>query len=515
MNLHAPLSMAITVVVYFAVVVALGLYASRGTKNLADYYIAGRSAPRWVAIISGSAAVMSGFGLVGLPGLAYAYGGVVFFLQVFAILGFSVAAFLVARKLRTLGEIKVAYTIPDAMALRYPSMPSVMRIVGILGLVVGMLGYLSVEFQALGVVLSSLLPVSYWGGVLIGTGIVAIYTIAGGIRAGIWTDLFQFSLEMLAGITVIITVFIVVGNPVHILSVLAQAKGTWAYHAAPWWPKGAAGLGVGAAIAWTFEFGLGHGGQPQLLTKYYVHRKASNTRYQALGNGITYSLAALMIFSGLGLAALTAQHRAPLLSNPDYAAPYFFIHYIPTWLSGIVFTALIAASMATVNGFSNIASAAITRDFMQGILHRQLTPRRGLMWGRIWTLVLLLIALWFTYSRSSLIGIAGTEAWGLLAAVFFPAVALGLNWRRGNSWGVVASGVIGVVGGTWVTVANWNPGGFFGIAIIMAASMVAYVLVSAVTRPERLDEAVAAVVEMGRSPRIPGPSETVVADPSS
>ncbi len=497
MNLHAPASMAVTVVIYFVIVVALGLWASRGTRNLADYYVAGRNAPRWVAIISGSAAVMSGFGLVGIPGLAYAYGGVAFFLQVFAILGFAVAAYLASRKLRTLGEIRVAYTVPDAMVLRYPSMPNAMRIVGILGIIVGMLGYLSVEFQALGVVLSSLLPVSYWSGVLLGTAIVAIYTIAGGIRSGIWTDLFQFSLEMLAGITVIVTVFIVVGNPVHILSVLAHAKGTWAYHAAPWWPAGTAGLGIGAAIAWAFEFGLGGAGQPQLLAKYYVHKKASNTRYQALGNGITYSLAAFMIFSGLGLAALTVQHRAPLLSNPDYAAPFFFIHFIPTWLSGIVFTALIAASMATVNGFSNIASAAITRDFMGGVLGKRFSDRRALLWGRLWTFLLIGIALWVTYARSSLIGIAGTEAWGLLAAVFLPSVAIGLNWRRGTGWGVLASGFIGIVGGTWVTIANWNPGGFFGIAVVMAASLVGYVVVSLITPTERLDPAVEAVVALG------------------
>jgi len=494
MNLHAPTSMAITVVVYFAVIIALGLWASRGTRSLADYYIAGRNAPRWVAIISGSAAVMSGFGLVGLPGLAYAYGGVVFFLQVFAILGFSVAAFLASRKLRTLTEVKEAYTVPDAMALRYPSMPRAMRLIGIIGLIVGMLGYLSVEFQALGVVLSSLLPVSYWTGVLIGTAIVALYTIVGGIRAGVWTDLFQFSLEMLAGVTVIVTVFILVGNPVHILSVLAHSPGTWRYHAAPWWPAGTSGLGIGAAIAWAFEFGLGGAGQPQLLAKYYVHRKVENTRYQALGNGITYSIAAFMIFSGLGLSALTATHRAPLLSNPDYAAPYFFIHYIPTWLSGIVFTALIAASMATVNGFSNIASAAITRDLMQGVFHLTFNNRQGLFWGRLWTFLLLALALLVTYWRSSLIGIAGTEAWGLLAAVFLPAVAIGLNWRRGTGWGVIGSGLIAIVGGTAVTVTNWNPGGFFGIAVIIAASLVAYFVISLMTPSESLDPAMEAII---------------------
>ncbi|AEJ40185.1 Na+/solute symporter [Sulfobacillus acidophilus TPY] len=505
--------MAVTVVIYFAVVIGLGLWASRGTRNLADYYIAGRNAPRWVAIISGSAAVMSGFGLVGLPGLAYAYGGVVFFLQVFAILGFSVAAFLASRKMRTLTEVKEAYTVPDAMALRYPSMPRVMRIVGILGLIVGMLGYLSVEFQALGVVLSSLLPISYWSGVLLGTAIVAVYTIVGGIRAGIWTDLFQFSLEMLAGITVIITVFILVGNPAHILAVLARSPGTWRYHAAPWWPAGTAGLGMGAAIAWAFEFGLGGAGQPQLLAKYYVHRRVENTRYQALGNGLTYSIAAFMIFSGLGLAALSATHRAPVLSNPDYAAPYFFIHYIPTWLSGIVFTALIAASMATVNGFSNIASAAITRDFMQGVLGLQFTNKQGLLWGRLWTFLLLAIALLVTYWRSSLIGIAGTEAWGLLAAVFLPAVAIGLNWRRGTGWGVVVSGLIAIVGGTLVTVTNWNPGGFFGIAVIIAASIMAYWIISLVTPAEVLDPAMEAIVGMGSVP--PPVTAVAASDPIS
>ncbi len=497
MKLHAPTVVSIIAAVYLVGILVFGIVASRRTRNLGDYYIAGRSAPRWVAIVSGSAAVMSGFGLVGIPGLAYAFGGIGFILQIFSLLGFSTAAYLSSRKLRTLAEIREVYTIPDTLALRYPRMASAVRLVGIAGIIVGLLGYLSVELQALGVVLSSLLPVSYWTGALLGLAIVGVYTIAGGIKVGIWTDLVQFSLEMAAGLIVLVMVFVVVGGPFHALHVLATSSSpTWRYHALAWWPAGTAGLGIGAALAWMFEFGAGMAGQPQLLAKYYVHRDVRNVRYQALGNGITMSLAALMIFSGLAMAALTVLGRAPLLKNPDYAAPYFFIHFVPPWLAGIAFTALLAASMATINGFSNILSASITRDFMQGILHRKFNEHLGLLWGRVWTLVMLVGAAVVTYFNHTLIGIAGAAAFGLLAAVFLPTVSIGLNWRRGTSAGVVASGVIGVVGGIWATVTGWNPGGVFGIAIVILASLIGYVVVSLITPAELLDPAVDAVVRM-------------------
>lgn len=81
------------------------------------------------------------------------------------------------------------------MALRYTRFPTAARIMGVLGLMSGLIGYLSVEFMALGVVMSSLFPISLWTGVIIGTTIVGIYTVLGGIAAGIWTDLIQFSIE--------------------------------------------------------------------------------------------------------------------------------------------------------------------------------------------------------------------------------------------------------------------------------------------------------------------------------
>ncbi|KLU60615.1 sodium/proline symporter [Peptococcaceae bacterium CEB3] len=374
----SPIIMGI-IIAYLAFIVVFGTIMSRRAKTLEDYYIAGKKAPAFVAIVSGSAAIMSGFGLVGIPGLAYQYGMAAFWISVPAIFGFSLAAFFIARKLRVLAEIREVYSVPDAMALRYTRFPKAARMMGVLGLMSGLVGYLSVEFMALGVVMSSLFPISLWTGVIIGTAVVGIYTVLGGVAGGIWTDLIQFFLEMIAGIAVLIASFTVAGGPVGILRTLATSfVPKWQYHAMLWWPSGAGGLGFFAALAWLLTYTFGHMGQPQLLAKYYTHRDISKMKWQALGNGITYSLAGLMTFAGLTLAALVAAGKVAPLANSTYAVPYFLIHYIPTWIAGLVFAALIAASMATTNGFANIASAALTRDLMQKILNIKMDDKTGL-----------------------------------------------------------------------------------------------------------------------------------------
>ncbi|MDA8336704.1 MAG: sodium/proline symporter [Peptococcaceae bacterium] len=483
------------IVVYLAFILIFGIVMSRRAKTMSDYYIAGKKAPAFIAIVSGSAAIMSGFGLVGIPGLTYQFGVVADWIQIPAILGFSVAAFFIARKMRTLAEVREVYSVPDAIALRYTRFPTAARIMGVLGLLSGLLGYLSVEFMALGVVMSSIFPISLWTGVLIGTAIVGIYTILGGIAAGIWTDLIQFSMEMLAGISILIASFVVAGGPVGILRTFASsAVPKWQYHAALWWPAG--GLGIWAALAWVLTFTFGHMGQPQLLSKYYCHRDIAKMKWQALGNGITYSLAGLVSFAGLALAALVAAGKVAPLANSNYAVPYFLIHYIPSGIAGLVFAALIAASMATTNGFANIASAALTRDLMQKTFNVKMDEKSGLMWGRFWTFILIIVALVVTYYWKTLIGFAGSAAWSTLASVFLPLVSIGLNWRRATSYGAVAGAAVGIFTSLYFTVANYNPSGFFGSSLAIVLSVAVFIVVSLVTPPDELPADVEAIVGM-------------------
>lgn len=497
MGIHASTVIKVVVIIYLIAILLFGVYMSKRAKSQEDYFIAGKSAPYLVAIVSGSAAIMSGFGLVGIPGLAYQFGVVALWIQVIAILGFSIAAYLVGRKMRTLAEIREVLSVPDVVALRYPSAQKTVRVLSVIGIMSGMLGYLSVEFMALGVVLSSLFNISFWTGVLIGAAVVSVYTILGGIASGIWTDLIQFTMEMLAGIAVLITTFVVVGNPYHLLSVLAHSPDPkMQAHAMLWWPQGMGGVGLGGAIAWLISFSIGHSGEPHLLAKYYVHRDIRKMKWQGMLNGITYGIAGLMSLSGLALAALVAEGKVQPLANSNYAAPYFLMNYTPGIIAGLAFAALAAASMATVNGFSNIGAAAISRDLIQNTFGIRMSPRKGLLLGRMMTFAVIVLALIITYFWNDLIGIAGTAAWSTLASVFVPCIAIGLNWRRATGKGAVAGAAVGVVTSIWFTVANYNPGGFFGSTLAIVLAVVAFVLVSLVTKPEKLHGDIERVVGM-------------------
>ncbi|KLU60616.1 sodium/panthothenate symporter [Peptococcaceae bacterium CEB3] len=101
-----------------------------------------------------------------------------------------------------------------------------------------------------------------------------------------------------------------------------------------------------------------------------------------------------------------------------------------------------------------------------------------------------------TYFWKTLIGFAGSAAWATLAAVFLPLVSIGLNWRRANSYGAVAGAAVGIFTSLYFTVANINPGSFFGSSLSVILSVVVFVVVSLLTPQDQLSPEIEDIIGM-------------------
>ena len=422
------------IVFYLAACLLIGFWAMRRTHSAADFFVAGKSLGLIVLAIASFSNIMSGFGFVGLPGLIYESGMSSAWMVLAAPIGFSVTLVILAKRMRLLAESREILTLPDAVAARYGGRwPRFLMAVAIL---LGVLGYLGTQVMAVGLVLGAVFGVDLAMGLLIGLSVLAFYSVAGGIIAGVYTDLFQGLLMIVSAALVFLFVLKAGGGMSEISTNLWRMDPDFI---GPWGTRGPL-----TGLSWYLLFALGGAGQPHLITKFLMLREIRDLRW---GGALTVSsfmiLTPLCVGIGLVMHSLVFVGAQQPLSSPDQATPVFLLAYTPPLLAGVVFAGLLAAIMSTADSFINLGAAALVRDIPTAWIGRPL--RHELAWSRVATLAVLLASAVFALYMKNLLALLGTFGWGTFAAAIVPAVAIGLNWKRATRAACVASILASIV----------------------------------------------------------------------
>lgn len=462
-------------VVYFAVVTAIGVWAMRRTRTADDFFVAGKGIGLLALSVAAMSATLSGFAFIGGPGLVYSLGLGAMYIILPASITSAMVAWVLAKRMRLLGELRGLLTVPDAIGVRYGS-PLAQGLAGV-SVLVAVVGYMATNFLALGLVIDAIFQTGLGWGIWIGAAVVLAYTVAGGMIAGIYTDVFQ-GLIMAAASVMVFAYCLEAGGGLDGLSRSILAAD--AAFLEPWGK-----LTPLAALSFFFVFGMGSLGQPQVLHKFYMLRDPRRLKwYPALATAALFL--AMLLFFGVGVAvkALVADGALEALAQPDQATPIFLLRYTPLLLAGIVFSGVAAAIMSTVNAFMNIGAAVVTHD-LPVALGRPLDDE--LAWGRISTVVITAAAALTAQVSGTLVAFLGIFGWGLFAATLVPALAVGLNWEGATRAGAIAS-----IGTGLALTLVFETLGYFGVysfpegVTVSGASLVASILVffavSAVTR---------------------------------
>jgi Na+/proline symporter len=434
--LHRPLLVA-TALVYLLVTLLIGVWALRRTRTARDFWVAGQGMGVLMAGIVTMAAAFSGFVFLGGPGLTYRIGLASLFINL--PIGFTSAllGWVVAKRLRLLAEVREVYTIPDALLCRYGS--RVTSGTAAVAILIGTVSYLGTQLLALGRLLESVLglreiagPHSLAVGVAIGLSVLLFYGVAGGMVAGVYTDLFQGTLMILSACAVFWCALRAGGG---LSGIAASIAGSPRFGRQFLEPFGR--TPVLTALGFYFVFGVGVLGQPHMLHKFLMLRDPRRLRWLPLTLGASQILC-LLIWLGVGLAvpALVAQGRLPPLPQPDDAAPLFLLRIAPEIVTGLAVAGILSAIMSTADGFMNIGSAVLVRDLPKALGRR---VRRELLWGRIATVAVTLAAAALAFLYNGLIALLGTFAFGTFGAALAPALAVGLNWKRVTATAATAS----------------------------------------------------------------------------
>ena len=473
-----PLAQPIIVAVavgYFAVVAAIGIWATRKTRTASDFFVAGQGIGLWALAIASMAATLSGFAFIGGPGLVYSVGiGAVFIILPVSLTN-AMGAWVLAKRMRLLAEVRDMITVPDAIGARYRS-PLAQGLAAV-AIVIAVVGYMATNVLALGLVIDAIFGVGLTWGIWIGTVITLAYSVSGGILAGVYTDVFQGSLMAIASVLVFVYV-LEAGSGLSGISrtILGADPG----FLGPWGK-----LTPLAALSFFFVFGLGSLGQPHVVHKFYMLKDPRRLKWYPLIMTVALFVT-LLLYVGVGLAvkSLVVSGTMPALGRPDDATPTFLLRFTPLLLAALVFSGVAAAIMSTVNSFMSIGAAALTHDLPVALGRR---VGNELRWGRISTVVISVVAALVAQASGTLVAFLGIFGWGLFASTLVPALAIGLNWQGATRAGAIASIATGIVVTlVFETLAYLKvysfPAGVTVSGLSLVASMLVFLVVSLLTR---------------------------------
>jgi Na+/proline symporter len=394
--------------------------------------------------------------------------------------------------MRLLGEARGLITVPDAIGARYRS-PAAQGITAI-AMLVGIVGYMATNALAIGVVINAIFGVGIAWGIWIGMGVTLAYSVAGGILAGIYNDVFQGTL--MAAASVLVFVFVIkVGGGLSDIS--RDILGADPQFLSPW-----GRMTPLAALSFFFVFGMGALGQPQAVHKYYMLRDPMQLKWYPLLKTLGLILVLLLYFGvGIGVKAFVTNGSMLPLPAPDQATPALLLSVTPLVLAALVFSGVAAATMSAANSFINIGAAIMMHDLPVAFGTRL---RNELFWGRAVTVLIAVAAALIAQYSGAMVAFLGIFGWGLFASTLVPALAVGLNWKGATRAGAIASIVTGLFVTLSLEIAGYMkaftfPSGVSASAVALVASFLVFFLVSWITRDSagnEIDADVALIMEL-------------------
>lgn len=458
--------MTIVSFVFFLVLfLAIGLssiFRARNTRD--DYYLAGRSVRPSLAGLSAVATNNSGYMFIGVIGYTYAVGLASIWLMFGWIVGDFVASLLIHPRLRRATE-RTGEASYGSVIARWTGkdMPAWRRIAAVMT-VIFLGSYAAAQIAAGGKALEGVLGWDRSTGAWIVAAMVLSYSLAGGIRASIWTDVAQ-SIVMLFAMTILVAVgFASMGGIDATIASWRAIPGFFDLTPPDMAAPGIAGLFL-FIIGWFFA-GLSVIGQPHIMIRFMA---LDSPRSMAAARLYYYSF--FTIFYGLAtLAGMLARLYLPDLVSldPELALPTMAVELLPPVLVGVILAGIFAATMSTADSLVLGCSAAITHDLLPGRAEHPVILKAA-------TAAVTAFALAIALGGSGSVFDLVILSWSTLAVAFGPllillafnrtvgqaraitmmvaGIAVALLWRAADLHNMVYEGLPGIVAGLIVGVA--------------------------------------------------------------
>lgn len=487
----------VAMILYMLAVVAIGIFFSKkANKNAESYFLGGRTLGPWVAAFSAEASDMSGWLLMGLPGLAY-WSGLAD--AGWTAIGLFVGTYfnwlIVSKRLRRYSGQVDAITIPGFFSKRFHEKSKIILIISSLFIILFFTVYAGQCLASCGKLFVNLFGLQYHEMMIVAAIFVLIYTFLGGFLAESASDFMQ-AIVMICALVSILTLAVV--NAGGIGAVIENARSYDGYLSlfttstpstteVNTFGEGAKYnfLSVCSSMAW----GLGYFGMPQVLLRFMGIRSEKeltrSRRVACIWLFIAMSAAVFIGIVGRSVSGIS------YLSNAE--AENIFIDtattFLPPILAGLACAGILAASISSSDSYLLISTSALAENIYHGIFKKDATDKQIMRVTRIAMTAITIIAMIIAWdSNSTIFGIT-SFAWAGFGATFGPLMLFSLFWKRTSYIGAIAGMVTGgAMVFFWELVIN-PLGGIWSIYSLLPAfilSSIVIFVVSLVTKaPEQ------------------------------
>ena len=485
----------ITMVLYIGVVIGIGVYfAKRANENSENYYLGGRSLGPWVAAFSAEASDMSGWLLMGLPGLAYWTGlADAFWTAAGLAIGTYINWLIVAKRLRHYSEIAGnAITLPDFFSNRFHEKKKVLMTISSAFILIFFCVYAASCFVTCGKLFSSLFGVDYHIMMIVGAIFVVVYTFLGGFLAESASDFMQALIMVLALVIILALGTINAGGLGAVFEnlkaipgyleffnlatpVLNEAGEQVMQNGTPLFGD-AAPYSIISALS-MLAWGLGYFGMPQVLLRFMaIRQKEELTKSRRIATvWVIISLFAAIMIGLIGRAYVPTAFATN--SDAENIFSYLASIMLHPLFAGLVSAGILAATISSSDSYLLIAASAFSKNLWQRLFRKNASDKEIMNVGRVALVVLAVLGALIAMDEDSVIFTIVSFAWAGFGATFGPLMLFSLFWKRTTRAGAVA-GMIS--GGAMVFIWNFliKPmGGIFGIYELLPAFIVSSIFI--------------------------------------
>jgi sodium/proline symporter len=442
----------ISFVGYMLVMLAIGFYFYFKTNDLSDYVLGGRGLNPSVTALSAGASDMSGWLLLGLPGMMYSDGIVGSWIAVGLIVGAYLNWHYVAKPLRVYTHhLNDSITIPDYLANRFEDKGHILRVVTAIVILIFYTLYTSSGLVGGAKLFEATFEIAYADALLIGSFVIVSYTFLGGYNAVSWTDFIQGILMMLALVITPIVVISELGGMTSAITAIGSIDPSHLNLVG-----GASLISVISLLAW----GLGYFGQPHILVRFMSIRDENETD-KAKTIGMSWMILSILGSLSVGFFgfAYVAANGIDLGDSEKIFIILSQLLFNP-WIAGFLLAAILAAIMSTIDSQLLVSSSVLTRDVYHAILHKEASDKELVWIGRATVILIALIAWYLSTDENSSVLKLVSYAWAGFGAAFGPLIILSLYNRNITKIGAIAGMVVGAL-----TVIIWKElhGGIFEV----------------------------------------------------
>lgn len=480
----------ITIIVYLVGMLLIGVYFTKKNNSTSNFYLGGRSLGPLVTAMSAEASDMSGYLLMGLPGLAYLSG----LADVgWTIIGLAAGTYLnwllTSRRLRRYTQLVDAITIPEFFSKRFHDKKNILSAISAVIIIIFFIPYTASGFAACGKLFASLFGVNYFTAMIVSAVVIVGYTAAGGFLAASITDFIQ-SIIMTAAIFAILIFATMTAGGVGAVGENVKSMSGFLSMTNSYVPDTQTSIPYNILhIITTVSWGLGYFGMPHILLRFMAINDEKNLKLSRRVASVWVVIAMFVaVCIGVSGRALSNLGIVDTLSGSDTETIIIKISHllseygiIPALIAGLVLSGILASTMSTADSQLLAAASSVSQNIMQEKLKLKLTEKQSMIAARITVIAIAVLGVVIARDPdSSVFGIV-SFAWAGFGASFGPIVICSLFWKRTTLSGALCGMA---AGGAMVFIWKYliKPmGGIFGVYELLPAFIVSIAVIVVVS----------------------------------